>query len=70
MNTMIEAKVAEIRSNITDSELEGMTRPFDLADAIMEGSSVSSQSYTWGNGENACALSAAVMSAKARGYLD
>jgi len=70
MNSIVEQKVEEIRSNISNDELEAMARPFTLADAIREGSTVSDQAYNWGDGENACALSAAVMSAKARGYMD
>ncbi len=70
MNSVVEQKVEQIRSNISTDELEAMSRPFTLADAIREGSTVSTQEYGWGNGENACALSAAVMSAKARGYMD
>ena len=42
---------------------------YTLADAMREGSKVSSQSYNWGSGEQACALSAAVIGASARGLI-
>lgn len=43
---------------------------YTLADAIREGSAVSGQAYTWTQEDGSmCALSAAVASAKARGYL-
>lgn len=69
MSNIVEEKIEEIRSNISDTALDEMVRPFHLADAILEGSAVSDQAFAWGDGANACALSAAVMSAKARGYL-
>jgi hypothetical protein len=42
---------------------------YTLADAIREGSMVTTQEYGWGNGDTACAMSAAVMAARARGYM-
>lgn len=43
---------------------------YTLADAIREGSAVSEQAYTWTTPEGSmCALSAAIASAKSRGYL-
>jgi hypothetical protein len=44
-------------------------RHVTLADAIREGSLVTTQEHGWGSGENACALSAARLAARARGYL-
>ena len=49
-------------------ELNELTRPFRLSDAIREGSTVSGQAYGWQDGDNACALSAAAISLTARGY--
>ncbi len=46
-----------------------VTTQYTLADAIREGSTVTDQSYDWGKGESACALSAAMISASARGFL-
>lgn len=67
MSTKIDEKVEEIRTAIDPADLDRLN--FRLSDAIREGSSVSEQAFTWGDGENACALSAAVMSAQARGYM-
>ena len=49
-------------------ELDTMTR-YTLADAIREGSQVTQQVYGWGSGGMACALSAARLAARSRGYL-
>ena len=43
---------------------------YTLADAMREGSRVSKQYAGWGGGEYACALSAAAIAAKARGYAE
>lgn len=50
-------------------ELEAATRPLTLADAIRAGSTVTEQAYGWGDGQSACALSAAALYAKAHGFL-
>lgn len=50
-------------------EIELGTMEYTLADAIREGSKVSTQAYNWGNGETACALTAAVIAGKARGFI-
>lgn len=42
---------------------------YTLADAIREGSKSTTQTAGWGNGETACALSAAYIAASKRGYL-
>lgn len=61
---------AETQRDLGEIEMNVLTRPFTLADAIREGSMVTSHSTEgWGDGESACALSAAVISAKAHGYL-
>jgi len=49
--------------------IELSTMEYTLADAIRAGSRVSNQAYTWGDGETACALTAAVIGAKAMAYL-
>jgi hypothetical protein len=74
----IDEKVAELQSSLgldaettkVLGEIELQTMEYTLADAIREGSSVTDQAYNWGNGENACALSAAVIAGKARGYIE
>lgn len=49
---------------------EKVTVNYTLADAIREGSTVSGQAYNWSDEQgNLCALSAAVVAAKARGRL-
>lgn len=74
----IDEKAVELRSNLgLDAETQkvlgeiemNVTTSYTLADAIREGSTVSEQAYNWGNGETACALTAAVIAAKARGYI-
>ena len=42
---------------------------YTLADAIREGSTVTRQPVGWGSGDNACAMSAAVIAGRARGYI-
>lgn len=80
MSNLLDAKAAELRENLTEEilsdamkadlgEIELRTMEYTLADAIREGSTVSRQAYNWGNGESACALTAAVIAAKARGYV-
>ena len=50
------------------TELEALTS-YTLADAMREGSTVTAQAFNWGQGGQACALSAARLAARARGYL-
>ena len=42
---------------------------YTLADAIREGSTVTTQPVGWGAGDTACAMSAGVIAARARGYI-
>lgn len=56
-----------LKSELGEIELTSME--YTLADAIREGSTVSTQAYNWGNGETACALTAAVIAGKARGFI-
>lgn len=67
----IDEKVAELSEQLMAElgEIELRTMEYTLADAIREGSTVSTQAYSWGNGETACALTAGVIAAKARGYI-
>jgi hypothetical protein len=61
--------VDELRSMLREIELD-VTTAYTLADAIREGSMVTTQKVGgWGNGGEACAMSAAVISARARGYV-
>jgi hypothetical protein len=79
----IDEKAAELRSNLAaDMDLDDETKSllgqidmkvatgYTLADAMREGSTVSRQEVGgWGDGETACALTAASIAAKARGYI-
>ena len=81
MATKIDEKADELRSNIAedmDLDTKAMLAEIDmhvmtgytLADAMREGSTVSKQNVgDWGDGETACALTAATIAAKARGYM-
>lgn len=66
----IDEKVEELKKSIDVIGMSVLTG-YTLADAIREGSSVTEQEVGgWGNGARACALTAAVISAKARGYIN
>jgi len=65
----IDEKAEELAKVIDDIGMSVYTG-YTLADAIREGSKVSTQEYGWGDGETACALTSAVIAAKARGYVD
>ena len=61
---------AETKASLGEIELNVLARPYTLADAIREGARVTEHSTDgWGDGERACALSAAVIAARARGLL-
>lgn len=62
------AELIELLPELREIELEVVTS-YTLADAIREGSLVSTQAHGWGEGERACALHAAVIAARARGYV-
>lgn len=69
----IDEKAAELtellKTELNLIELD-VTTNYTLADAIREGSKVTTHNKMgWGNGDNACALSAAVIAAKSRGYI-
>lgn len=74
MSIDIDKKVEEIsqtlQAELGEIELNVLARPFTLADAIREGAGVTTQAYNWTNTDGgACALSAAVLSARAHGYI-
>jgi hypothetical protein len=68
----IDEKAAELttvlENELGEIEMKVLTE-YTLADAIREGCKVTDQAYTWGNGDTACAMSAAVIAATARGYM-
>jgi hypothetical protein len=57
-----------LKSDLGEIEMNVLTN-YTLADAIREGCKVSDQAYNWGDGDTACALSAAVIAATARGFI-
>lgn len=62
LSKMREAELGAIELNVIGK--------YTLADAIREGSLVSVHNADgWGDGESACALSAAVISARSRGFI-
>ena len=69
--TKIDEKAVELAESLKAElgEIELQTMEYTLADAIREGATVSTQAKGWGDGESACALTAAVIASKARGYL-
>jgi hypothetical protein len=68
----IDEKAAELsavlQEELGEIEMKVLTG-YTLADAIREGCKVSDQAYNWGDGDTACALSAAVIAATARGFM-
>lgn len=58
----------ELKGMLRDIELGVLTKP-TLADLIRLGSTNTEQAYNWGNGDNACALTAAWLGARALGYI-
>lgn len=66
MNNKVDEKIDQLRKDLAIIEEEVVTG-YTLADAMREGCTVTEQARNWGNGDNACALSAAYIAAKARG---
>jgi hypothetical protein len=59
----------ETKTTLGNIELDLLTKPYSLADAIRDGIKVTNKARGWGNGESACALTAASIAAKAKGLL-
>ncbi len=67
--SVIDEKIEELKNLQELGEIElNVLGNYTIADAIREGSMVTTQAFNWGTGENACAMSAAVLAARARGY--
>lgn len=70
MNTLtpeqqtIVDRIAEQAANLDET-----FGSYTLADAIRRGSQHTEQAHGWGTGEQACALHAAALDAKALGYI-
>ena len=60
---------SETQADLANIELDLLTRPYSLADAIRDGVKVTTKARGWGNGESACALTAASIAAKAKGLI-
>lgn len=70
--TKTDERADELKGIIDATEIAELDRMnYRLSDAIREGSTVTDQAVqAWGDGEQACALHAGVIAAKARGYID
>lgn len=68
MSVQFDEKVDDLKAVLGDIEMDVLTN-YTLADAIREGCNVTTQAIGWGAGETACALTAGVMAAKARGFV-
>lgn len=68
---IIDEKVDALKEVIDGVEVDMLERmKFRLSDAMREGAAVSGQARDWSDEQgNLCALSTAVVSARARGYL-
>lgn len=60
---------AAMKADLANIELDLLTKPYSLADAIRDGGKVTTKAIGWGDGQSACALSAASIAAKAKGLL-
>jgi len=67
--TKTEQKIDELKAELAGIEEQVLMRPLTLADVMREGSKITTQAVGWGDGENACALHAAAISASARGLI-
>lgn len=72
MSNKIDKKaeeLTELRKELGQIELDVLTK-FTLADAIREGSLITTKAEGWGDVEQtACAMSAAVIAARSHGYM-
>jgi hypothetical protein len=73
MTSKTDQKAKELsdlrKQELGEIELDVLARPFTLADAIREGSKVTAKEEGWGDGDKACALHAAVISAQSRNLM-
>jgi hypothetical protein len=70
MKTDHTEQIEHLKSDLANIELD-VTTSYTLADAIREGATVTDQAKgEWGTGPDACALSAGLIAATARGYLE
>lgn len=57
-----------LRAELGEIEME-VTTSYTLADAVREGCQVTEQEYGWGDGATACAMTAAIVAARSRGFM-
>jgi hypothetical protein len=69
MNTTTEQIVEQIRADLTQIE-EDVILKTTVADLIRMGAPHTVQANGWGQGEQACALSAAALAAQALGFIE
>lgn len=70
--TKLDEKALELSEELKNElgEIEVRATGYSLADAIREGSMVTDHNNSgWGDGDSVCALSAAVIAARSKGYL-
>jgi hypothetical protein len=58
-----------MKADLANIELDLLTKPYSLADAIRDGIKVTEKARGWGSGNRACALSAAAIAAKSKGLI-
>lgn len=66
--SLLETKSDELKKVLGEIEMDVLTN-YTLADAIREGCMVTDKAQAWQQGDSVCALSAAVIAARARGYI-
>jgi hypothetical protein len=62
------AELTKLREELGQLEFDVVTS-YTLADAIREGCQVSEQAAGWGDGPTACAMTAAIIASKSRGFM-
>jgi uridine phosphorylase len=62
-------KIKEQVISVDEAKELARSTEYRLSDAIREGAQVTLHAIGWGAGEQACALSAAALAAKARGLI-
>jgi hypothetical protein len=58
-----------MKADLANIELDLLTKPYSLADAIRDGIKVTKKARCWGSENSACALSAAAIAAKSKGLI-
>jgi hypothetical protein len=58
-----------MKADLANIELDLLTKPYSLADAIRDGIKVTKKARGWGSENSACALSAAAIAAKSKGLI-